>query len=80
VVLVAHRAVLAVLVLVLELLQRLDPHYKVALADKVLVLSQTGLVVVAVVEDTMAAAEEVAVTILDLELALLLVVGEDLDT
>jgi hypothetical protein len=80
VVLAAHREVLAVLVLVLELLQPLDPHYKVALVDKVLDLIQTGLVVAVEVLDIMAAVAAAAVTMMDLELVPLLVVVEDLDT
>jgi hypothetical protein len=80
VVLAEHRAVLAVLVRVLELLQLPDLHCRVALVGKVLDLIQTGLLVAVAVEDTMVAEVAAAETTMDLELVPLLVVVEDLDT
>jgi hypothetical protein len=80
VVLVERKAVLAVLVVDQEHQQLLDQHYKVALVVKVLDLSPTGLVAVAVAAVTSVAAAVVVVMTLDLEPALHLVAAEDLDT
>jgi len=80
-VLVVHRAVLAVVVQVLDLLVHLlDLHYKVEQVDKVLDHFQTGLVAAVAVLDTTVAAVAVVVMTMVQELVLLLVVGEDLDT
>jgi hypothetical protein len=80
-VLVVHRAVLAVVVQVLDLLVHLlDLHYKVEQVDKVLDHFQTGLVAAVAVLDTSAAVAAVVVMTMVQELVLLLVVGEDLDT
>ena len=76
--LVEHKVVVEVLVRVLELLQLLDLHCRVVLADKVQVLFPTGLLAVEAVEVFLEVAAVVVVTMMDLDLVQHLVVGVDL--
>ena len=76
-----HRAVLVVVVQVLDLLAHpLERDCRVASVDKVLDHFQTGLVAAVAAVDTTAAVAVAAVMTMVQELVLLLVVGEDLDT
>jgi hypothetical protein len=77
---VAHKAVLAVLVQVLDLPQLLDRHCRVEQVDKVLDHSLTGLVAVVAALVIMAAAVAAVVMTMDREPEQHLVAVEGLDT